>query len=259
MLTPRTGQPSTRDAVPFGHRECLASVVGAATRLDPAGRDQLQSHSTRLLTDLLRLKQQLHLRRPCLRPSVRCSPRSTPASSRSAYTGHLFGAQAPIFYGLATIARGRRCHLPSCSLQSNPRLNAASTRSTGSSCARLRPTISLPGTSAACRSSTPQRALPVDVVLAGPGLEEQILDRAEPRPLDAVRVPVGAVEDLRDDEGAGRSADGSERRRGHAPGESGRNRPRRGPAVAVRCCETPLSRTAESAAPASYQIFQRVR
>ena len=38
--------------------------------------------------------------------------------------------------------------------------------------------------------------LPVDVVLAGPGLEEQILDRAEPRTLDGVRVPVAAVEDL---------------------------------------------------------------
>ena len=38
--------------------------------------------------------------------------------------------------------------------------------------------------------------LPVDVVLAGPGLEEQFLDRAEPRTLDGVRVPVAAVEDL---------------------------------------------------------------
>ncbi|MXY17385.1 MAG: hypothetical protein F4Y57_10435 [Acidobacteria bacterium] len=38
--------------------------------------------------------------------------------------------------------------------------------------------------------------LPVDVVLAGPGLEEQILDRAEPQTLDGVRVPVAAVEDL---------------------------------------------------------------
>ena len=38
--------------------------------------------------------------------------------------------------------------------------------------------------------------LPVDVVLAGPGLEERILDRAEPQALDGVRVPVAAVEDL---------------------------------------------------------------
>ena len=38
--------------------------------------------------------------------------------------------------------------------------------------------------------------LPVDVVLAGPGLEELFLERAVPRVIDGVAVPVASAEDL---------------------------------------------------------------
>jgi hypothetical protein len=38
--------------------------------------------------------------------------------------------------------------------------------------------------------------LPVDVVLAGPGLEEDFLERAVPRSIDGVTVPVADVSDL---------------------------------------------------------------
>lgn len=38
--------------------------------------------------------------------------------------------------------------------------------------------------------------LPVDIVLAGPGLEDELLDRAVPRRIDDVEVPVIEVSDL---------------------------------------------------------------
>jgi hypothetical protein len=38
--------------------------------------------------------------------------------------------------------------------------------------------------------------LPLDVVLAGPGLEDQFLERAVVRDIDGVRVPVASAEDL---------------------------------------------------------------
>jgi hypothetical protein len=38
--------------------------------------------------------------------------------------------------------------------------------------------------------------MPVDVVLAGPGLEEQFLDRAEEREIGGARIPVASAEDL---------------------------------------------------------------
>jgi Nucleotidyltransferase of unknown function (DUF6036) len=38
--------------------------------------------------------------------------------------------------------------------------------------------------------------LPVDIVLAGPGLEDQFLDRAVQQPIDGVPVPVIEVSDL---------------------------------------------------------------
>ena len=38
--------------------------------------------------------------------------------------------------------------------------------------------------------------IPVDLVLAGPGLEERFLSRAEERKLAGVRIPVAAAEDL---------------------------------------------------------------
>ena len=38
--------------------------------------------------------------------------------------------------------------------------------------------------------------MPVDVVLAGPGIEERFLDRAEFHVLEGVRVPIATVEDL---------------------------------------------------------------
>ena len=106
---------------------------------------------------------------------------------------YLFGAQAAIFHGVARLTADVDVTvLPG--LHSTGRL-ASVMEANGF---RLRVTATddfvartrvLPFVHSATR-------LPVDVVLAGPGIEEQFLDRAEFHVLEGVRVPIATVEDL---------------------------------------------------------------
>ena len=106
---------------------------------------------------------------------------------------YLFGAQAAIFHGVARLTADVDVTvLPE--LHSTGRL-ASAMEANGF---RLRVTATddfvartrvLPFVHSATR-------LPVDVVLAGPGIEEQFLDRAEFHVLEGVRVPIATVEDL---------------------------------------------------------------
>ena len=106
---------------------------------------------------------------------------------------YLFGAQAAIFHGVARLTADIDVTvLPE--LHSTGRL-ASVMEANGF---RLRVTATddfvartrvLPFVHSATR-------LPVDVVLAGPGIEEQFLDRAEFHVLEGVRVPIATVEDL---------------------------------------------------------------
>ena len=106
---------------------------------------------------------------------------------------YLFGAQAAIFHGVARLTADVDVTvLPE--LHSTGRL-ASAMEANGF---RLRVTATddfvartrvLPFVHSATR-------LPVDVVLAGPGIEEQFLDRAELHVLEGVRVPIATVEDL---------------------------------------------------------------
>ena len=106
---------------------------------------------------------------------------------------YLFGAQAAIFHGVARLTADVDVTvLPE--LHSTARL-ASVMEANGF---RLRVTATddfvartrvLPFVHSATR-------LPVDVVLAGPGIEEQFLDRAEFHVLEGVRVPIATVEDL---------------------------------------------------------------
>ena len=106
---------------------------------------------------------------------------------------YLFGAQAAIFHGVARLTADVDVTvLPE--LHSTGRL-ASVMEANGF---RLRVTATddfvartrvLPFVHSATR-------LPVDVVLAGPGIEEQFLDRAEFHVLEGVRVPIATVEDL---------------------------------------------------------------
>ena len=106
---------------------------------------------------------------------------------------YLFGAQAAIFHGVArltadidvTVLPGPHStgRLASVMEANGFRLRVTAT---DDFVARTRV---LPFVHSATR-------LPVDVVLAGPGIEEQFLDRAELHVLEGVRVPIATVEDL---------------------------------------------------------------
>ena len=106
---------------------------------------------------------------------------------------YLFGAQAAIFHGVARLtadvdvtvlpephSTGR--------LASMMEANGFRLRVTATDDFVARTRV-LPFVHSATR-------LPVDVVLAGPGIEEQFLDRAEFHVLEGVRVPIATVEDL---------------------------------------------------------------
>ena len=106
---------------------------------------------------------------------------------------YLFGAQAAIFHGVARLtadvdvtvlpephSTGR--------LASVMEANGFRLRVTATDDFVARTRV-LPFVHSATR-------LPVDVVLAGPGIEEQFLDRAELHVLEGVRVPIATVEDL---------------------------------------------------------------
>ena len=106
---------------------------------------------------------------------------------------YLFGAQAAIFHGVARLtadvdvtvlpephSTGR--------LASVMEANGFRLRVTATDDFVARTRV-LPFVHSATR-------LPVDVVLAGPGIEEQFLDRAEFHVLEGVRVPIATVEDL---------------------------------------------------------------
>ena len=106
---------------------------------------------------------------------------------------YLFGAQAAIFHGVARLTADVDVTVL---LQSHSTGRLASVMEANGF--RLRVTATddfvartrvLPFVHAATR-------LPVDVVLAGPGIEEQFLDRAELHVLEGVRVPIATVEDL---------------------------------------------------------------
>lgn len=64
-----------------------------------------------------------------------------------------------------------------------------------SSCASALATT-LSGAPGCCPSSTSQSGLPLDIVLAGPGLEELFLERAVEVTVEGVTVPVISPEDL---------------------------------------------------------------
>ena len=106
---------------------------------------------------------------------------------------YLFGAQAAIFHGVARLtadvdvtvfpephSTGR--------LASVMEANGFRLRVTATDDFVARTRV-LPFVHSATR-------LPVDVVLAGPGIEEHFLDRAELHVLEGVRVPIATVEDL---------------------------------------------------------------
>lgn len=106
---------------------------------------------------------------------------------------YLFGAQAAIFHGVARLtadvdvtvllephSTGR--------LASVMEANGFRLRVTATDDFVARTRV-LPFVHSATR-------LPVDVVLAGPGIEEHFLDRAEFHVLEGVRVPIATVEDL---------------------------------------------------------------
>ena len=106
---------------------------------------------------------------------------------------YLFGAQAAIFHGVARLTADVDVTvLPG--LHSTGRLvsvmeaNGFGLRVTATDDFVARTRV-LPFVHSATR-------LPVDVVLAGPGIEEQFLDRAELHVLEGVRVPIATVEDL---------------------------------------------------------------
>ena len=106
---------------------------------------------------------------------------------------YLFGAQAAIFHGVARLTADVDVTVLS-GLHSTGRLvsvmeaNGFGLRVTATDDFVARTRV-LPFVHSATR-------LPVDVVLAGPGIEEQFLDRAEFHVLEGVRVPIATVEDL---------------------------------------------------------------
>ena len=106
---------------------------------------------------------------------------------------YLFGAQAAIFHGVARLTADVDVTvLPephsTARLASVMEANGFRLRVTATDDFVARTRV-LPFVHSATR-------LPVDVVLAGPGIEEQFLDRAEFHVLEGVRVPIATVEDL---------------------------------------------------------------
>lgn len=106
---------------------------------------------------------------------------------------YLFGAQAAIFHGVARLTADVDVTvLPelhsTAKLASVMEANGFRLRVTATDDFVARTRV-LPFVHSATR-------LPVDVVLAGPGIEEQFLDRAEFQVLEGVRVPIATVEDL---------------------------------------------------------------
>ena len=106
---------------------------------------------------------------------------------------YLFGAQAAIFHGVARLTADVDVTvLPelhsTAKLASVMEANGFRLRVTATDDFVARTRV-LPFVHSATR-------LPVDVVLAGPGIEEQFLDRAEFHVLEGVRVPIATVEDL---------------------------------------------------------------
>ena len=131
---------------------------------------------------------------------------------------YLFGAQAAIFHGVARLTADVDVTvLPG--LHSTGRLvsvmeaNGFGLRVTATDDFVARTRV-LPFVHSATR-------LPVDVVLAGPGIEERFLDRAELHVLEGVRVPIATVEDLVTMKILAGRPQGSGRRRRHAPGPFG--------------------------------------
>ena len=106
---------------------------------------------------------------------------------------YLFGAQAAIFHGVARLTAD-----VDVTVLPEPHSTGRLASAMEANGFRLRVTATddfvartrvLPFVHSATR-------LPVDVVLAGPGIEEQFLDRAEFHVLEGVRVPIAAAEDL---------------------------------------------------------------
>jgi hypothetical protein len=106
---------------------------------------------------------------------------------------YLFGAQAAIYHGVARLTADIDVTIQP-GLHSTRELvttleaNGFGLRMTASDAFVARTRV-LP----LVHSST---RLPVDVVLAGPGLEERFLDHAESHVLEGVRIPIAAAEDL---------------------------------------------------------------
>ena len=106
---------------------------------------------------------------------------------------YLFGAQAAIYHGVARLTADIDVTVQPACLSTRELVGTMAAHGFG-----LRATASddfvartrvLPFVHSATR-------LPVDVVLAGPGLEEQFLDRAEMHVLEGVRIPIASAEDL---------------------------------------------------------------
>ena len=106
---------------------------------------------------------------------------------------YLFGAQAAIFHGVARLTADVDVTvLPE--PHSTGRL--ASTMEANGFRLRVTATDDFVARTRVLPFVHSTTRLPVDVVLAGPGIEEQFLDRAEFHVLEGVRVPIATVEDL---------------------------------------------------------------
>ena len=106
---------------------------------------------------------------------------------------YLFGAQAAIFHGVARLTADVDVTvLPE--LHSTGRL--ASVMEANGFRLRVSATDDFVARTRVLPFVHSATRLPVDVVLAGPGIEEQFLDRAEFHVLEGVRVPIATVEDL---------------------------------------------------------------
>ena len=106
---------------------------------------------------------------------------------------YLFGAQAAIFHGVARLTADVDVTvLPE--LHSTGRL--ASVMEANGFRLRVSATDDFVARTRVLPFVHSATRLPVDVVLAGPGIEEQFLDRAQFHVLEGVRVPIATVEDL---------------------------------------------------------------
>ena len=106
---------------------------------------------------------------------------------------YLFGAQAAIFHGVARLTADVDVTVL---LEPHSTGRLASVMEANGFRLRVTATDDFVARTRVLPFVHPATRLPVDVVLAGPGIEEHFLDRAEFHVLEGVRVPIATVEDL---------------------------------------------------------------